>query len=344
MGASPAPSADAAVAVVGEVPWIAAIGGDIAHEIVDAGDEVTFRAGQPIVAELEVGDAMFFIVSGEAKVTVNAGEGELRELNVLRRGDTCGEIALLTRGLRSASVTAATPVKALRMGRREFERLLARYPAAAIHFARAVAARLAATREALQLLLHPHAAATTAVDLAGQSSAVLAPKPSLRRAWRELVIGRRRELPFIALVAFVGTLAIVRGGAWLVEHTGASLFAYLRGAYILGFALLLVSTAASLVRFRPAWQRAVAASLGIGFALILNELSVFLAFDIFYVDMTHADPNMAFDVETLYRRSESQRAITVMAAFLLQLVVLRRFFRRIFFVLRARAARLFARR
>jgi hypothetical protein len=93
-----------------------------------------------------------------------------------------------------------------------------------------------------------------------------------------------------------------------------------------------------LLRFRPQIQRAVALVYGVGFALILNELSVFLAFDIFYLDMTTQDPNLMLNVETLYRRTESRTAVTAMIAFLVLLTFLRRFLRRTAFVLRARIA------
>ena len=150
------------------------------------------------------------------------------------------------------------------------------------------------------------------------------------------MIGRRRELPFLALASFVVALALVRLGAWAFERAGGGLFGYLRAAYSGGIALLFLSTAASLLRFRQRVQRVVAMVFGVGIALILNELSVFLAFDTFYLDMTTRDPHMVFNVETLYRRDESAWAVAVMLAFLAQLAFLRRFFRRSVFVLLAR--------
>ena len=60
----------------------------------------------------------------------------------------------------------------------------------------------------------------------------------------------------------------------------------LRTAYTRGIALAFLSTAAALLRFRANWQRSIAGVLGAGFALILDEPSAFLAFDVFYLDMT----------------------------------------------------------
>src|SRR5205807_9593878 len=111
---------------------------------------------------------------------------------------------------------------------------------------------------------------------------------------------------------------------------------FLRGAYVSGIALVFFCTAISLVHFRPRTQRFVAVAFGMGLALILNELSVFLAFDTFYLDMTHPDPDLKLDVETLYRRHESRIGVWLMVAFLAQLTRLRPFHPRAAFLLRPR--------
>jgi hypothetical protein len=78
-------------------------------------------------------------------------------------------------------------------------------------------------------------------------------------------------------------------------------------------------------------------------ALILNELGVTLAFDIFYKDIHTPDPSVPFDVEELYRRTEAVRGILVALAVLVQVAYLRPFWRRALFVLRTRARRMFSR-
>jgi hypothetical protein len=118
----------------------------------------------------------------------------------------------------------------------------------------------------------------------------------------------------------------------------------LRAAYLTGFGLLLLSACASLLTFRPSYRRAIALCYGIACALIANELGVTLAFDIFFRDIHTADPNVAFDVERLYRRSEPVRAIVIAAGVLVQAAYLRRFYRRVGFVLMTRLRRLASRR
>ena len=116
-------------------------------------------------------------------------------------------------------------------------------------------------------------------------------------------------------------------------------FDILRAAYMSGFGLLGLSAASALLTFRPAWRRAIALAYGVAVALILNELGVTLAFDIFFKDIHTPDPNVPFDLEELYRRTESVRATLIALAVLLQAAYLRPFWRRAAFVLRTRIRR-----
>src|SRR5947209_8645666 len=72
-------------------------------KIHDAGKEVNFRSGRVIVTEGETGVGFHLLLQGKAKVTVN---NRLR--SVLGPGDYFGEMAIIDRGPRSATVTADT--------------------------------------------------------------------------------------------------------------------------------------------------------------------------------------------------------------------------------------------
>ncbi len=329
--------------VLKRVEWLECVGAADLEALLANAEQHTFRSGEPLIAELELGEELYILVDGKARVTIASEQGEPKELGLLGPGDACGEISLLSRGLCSATVTAITPVIAMRLPRPQFEWLVSRHPTIAAYFAREISRRVVETDSLLdQLLTDSGATAASAVDrLSGQSPAVLPGRASIRRAWRELVLSHRRELPFFALAAFIVTLLGVRLGARLVENSGISLFAFLRVAYAMGILLVFISTAIALVRFRPKILRIVSIVYGAGFALILNELSVFLAFDIFYLDMTTQDPALLFDVEALYRRSESAWAIALMIAFLAQITFLRSFYRRSALVIRTRLAGLF---
>jgi CRP-like cAMP-binding protein len=66
----------------------------------------TFSQGQDIAVEGESGVGFFVIEDGEAKVTV--GGNEVRRLGP---GDYFGEIALISQGARTATVTADTDLR-----------------------------------------------------------------------------------------------------------------------------------------------------------------------------------------------------------------------------------------
>jgi hypothetical protein len=78
----------------------------------------------------------------------------------------------------------------------------------------------------------------------------------------------------------------------------------------------------------------------VGAALIINELGVTLAFDIFYKDIHTPDPSVAFDVERLYRRTEPVRATLIGLLVLVQAVYLKAFYARVWYLIRVRVRRL----
>jgi CRP/FNR family transcriptional regulator, cyclic AMP receptor protein len=66
----------------------------------------TFSAGQQIAVEGESGVGFFVIEDGQAKVTVGGDE-----VRTLGPGDYFGEVALITQGPRTATVTADSDLK-----------------------------------------------------------------------------------------------------------------------------------------------------------------------------------------------------------------------------------------
>jgi CRP/FNR family cyclic AMP-dependent transcriptional regulator len=84
-------------------------------KIHDAGKEVNFRSGRVIVTEGETGVGFHLLLKGKAKVTVNS-----RLRSVLGPGDYFGEMAIIDRGPRSATVTADTEVTTLAIASWDF--------------------------------------------------------------------------------------------------------------------------------------------------------------------------------------------------------------------------------
>jgi CRP-like cAMP-binding protein len=101
-----------------------------------------------VVRQGDPADAMFFIIEGElrAYVLVDHKESTLATLSV---GETFGEIALLDKGQRSASVASNSASRLLRLPVESFERLVREAPALVTPFALGLAGLLAARLRAL---------------------------------------------------------------------------------------------------------------------------------------------------------------------------------------------------
>jgi CRP-like cAMP-binding protein len=96
--------------------------------------EETFAPGDVVVAEGEPGDRFYVIAEGRAEVSAHGPDGPL-PLATLSPGELFGEVALLRPdALRTATVTALTPLLALSLDARRFTAILADYPEARAAF------------------------------------------------------------------------------------------------------------------------------------------------------------------------------------------------------------------
>ncbi|NHN34760.1 cyclic nucleotide-binding domain-containing protein [Paenibacillus sp. S3N08] len=82
-----------------------------------------YSSSEYLVREGEKGESFYILESGSA--TVERGTDVV---NRLYPGDFFGELALLTGGLRKASVRAVEPVRAYRLDKVDFDRLIAEFP------------------------------------------------------------------------------------------------------------------------------------------------------------------------------------------------------------------------
>ena len=96
------------------------------QEIASAMKSRKFSAGQEIAVEGQSGVGFFVIEDGRAKVTVGGDE-----VRTLGPGDYFGEVALITQGPRTATVTADTDLKTYGMTFWEFRPLVEDTPSLA---------------------------------------------------------------------------------------------------------------------------------------------------------------------------------------------------------------------
>lgn len=88
-----------------------------AQEIVDllgSAEKCIYQPGMDIVNEGNVGQHMYLIIDGEARVTKHGRDGEV-ELARLAAADSFGEMALADQDTRSATVTAIEPCVLVRI-------------------------------------------------------------------------------------------------------------------------------------------------------------------------------------------------------------------------------------
>jgi HEAT repeat protein len=90
---------------------------EVAAEQVHADGEVIADQGEP-------GDEMYVVVSGEIRVLVQADGESPVEVARRKAGDSVGEMAIVSRTSRMASLVAAGEVRTLSIDRRRFERIL----------------------------------------------------------------------------------------------------------------------------------------------------------------------------------------------------------------------------
>ncbi len=95
-------------------------------------------AGQILTREGEHGSEFFIVLEGELEVRQAD-----RVIATRQPGDYVGEIALLDRRPRTATVVASTPVSVEVLSRREFVSLLAEVPELSVQIMATMAARLA---------------------------------------------------------------------------------------------------------------------------------------------------------------------------------------------------------
>ena len=129
---------DKKVDIIKKVPLFSRLDKKGLENIARIADELDLPSGKVMAKEGDRGREFFILLSGEAEVT----KGDQR-INTMRKGDFFGEIALVTKMPRTATVTATTDVRVLVITERDFSAMLKRSPEVGHAVAEALAERLA---------------------------------------------------------------------------------------------------------------------------------------------------------------------------------------------------------
>ncbi len=129
---------DAKVEVIRKVPLFSRLSTRRLREIAALADEVDLPAGKVLAKEGDRGREFFALVDGEVEVEQGG-----RLVRRMKAGDFFGEIALVTKMPRTATVTATTDVRVLVITERDFGGLIKQTPEVGRGVAEALVERLA---------------------------------------------------------------------------------------------------------------------------------------------------------------------------------------------------------
>lgn len=107
------------------------------------GTQLSFRPGETVIREGEPGDALFLILAGTAEVLRGGDAGGPRAVALLGPFRSFGEVSVLVDRPRTATVAAATPLRCVRLTRRQLMAVEERDPGLALRLYRLMAQSLA---------------------------------------------------------------------------------------------------------------------------------------------------------------------------------------------------------
>ena len=109
-------------------------------EIASIADEIDLPEGKTLIKEGDTGREFFVLIDGSAEVARGG-----KKVASISAGDFFGEIALIAKTPRNATITTTSPVRALVITDRAFRQLLDHSPKIQIGVLTALAERLAPT-------------------------------------------------------------------------------------------------------------------------------------------------------------------------------------------------------
>jgi CRP-like cAMP-binding protein len=129
---------DAKIELIRKVPLFSQLKKKDLRDVAQIADEIDLPSGKAMAKEGDRGREFFVLLEGEATVTRGSNR-----LNTMKKGDFFGEIALVTKMPRTATVTATSEVTVLVITERDFSALLKRSPEIGRGVAHALAERIA---------------------------------------------------------------------------------------------------------------------------------------------------------------------------------------------------------
>jgi len=100
-----------------------------------------YADGEIVVRQGDAGDCMFVIQDGQAEVLIES-QGKETRVDVMCAGEVFGEMAILEKQTRSATIRALGPMKALTIDKKTFLRRIQEDPSLALMILQAMSNRV----------------------------------------------------------------------------------------------------------------------------------------------------------------------------------------------------------
>jgi len=130
------------VAALGQCPLFRALSPGLLPQLLTVAEAVRFSPGETIVRQGEPSDAFYVVAEGEGAIFLDGPAGERRELGRMPQPSTIGEVGLLLGEARTASVSAVTPVLAVKFKAKAFEQMFQKIPGFGMGLSAGLALRL----------------------------------------------------------------------------------------------------------------------------------------------------------------------------------------------------------
>jgi CRP-like cAMP-binding protein len=123
------------------VPLFAALSPTDLKQVASIAEEAVFSDGEVLAYQGEQGDAMFVIASGEVRVCLEKDEQTV-EVARRRSGEYVGELSIVNREPRNATLIASGDVRALCIDQKSFEGLIRERPEVSLVIIQVLSKRL----------------------------------------------------------------------------------------------------------------------------------------------------------------------------------------------------------
>lgn len=143
-------SIDQEVEILRRIPIFSQIDAAKLKLMAFASERLTYKAGQTLFKQGEMGDAAYIVLAGTADILVDTPDGPLRVAQ-LAENEIIGEIAILCDIPRTASVEAATELTTLKITKELFFRMVMDFPEMGVEVMRVLAHRLEQTTSQLRV-------------------------------------------------------------------------------------------------------------------------------------------------------------------------------------------------